>query len=194
MSPNNSYQIVTVRALEELEHYLANGLWEVYQQAFGDYPWYEIWTEEDVDLIMKEYFLFRDSKVDVAMDKDKAVGLGARHPLEFDAEVAEHLRKVLDVPTTMYMADVAVFPANQKQGWGTRLVNSSFVCLPAWCTGMVMRTAKEGSKSEQIFARCNFKHVDVPDMQVESLRLDGIRKSDPRVFMYCRADDICFAS
>ena len=188
----HSFKTVRLQNEVQLQQCLADGLREVYRLSFAEPPWEEEFGDQEIDEILLEGFRHPESQLFVARKGKRVVAFGIGFPLNYHHKVAEHLSGCPDFDNAkaMYMADVAVHPDFRGQGLGQLMIDTRLRNLPDWCESVVMRTAREGSKSKPIYEKRNFNVLVGWDQLVMSKRLDGTERTDPRIFLHCRVADI----
>lgn len=187
-----SFQTARLQNEDQLQQCLVEGLREVYKLSFAEPPWEEEFSDHEIDEILFEGFRHPSSQMFVVREGERVVAFGIGFPLDYHHTVAVHLSGCPDFDNTktMYMADVAVHPEFRGLGLGQMMIDARLRSLPDWCENVVMRTAREGSKSKPLYEKRNFRTLDGWDQMVESKRLDGSISTDPRVFLHCRVENI----
>lgn len=151
---------------------------EVYQ-VFSRAPYFEKYTEEELEEIFREYQ--EKGYVYGAFKGEKCIGLvvlekGAKkeHPVEFETG-----KKV------MYLADIAVLDEYRKTGLGTQLMAFAAMQTKALeYQKLYMRTLEPGrSMSYGIARKIGFEQIPGISQMVEKERMDGKVESMKNIFL-----------
>ena len=162
-----------IREIEEAKDFK-----EVYQ-VFSRAPYFEKYTEEELEEIFREYQ--EKGYVYGAFKGEKCIGLVAlerglkkEHPVEFEAG-----KKV------MYFADLAVLDEYRNTGLGTQLM--AFAAMQTKALGYekaYMRTLEPGkSMSYGIARKIGFEQIQGVYQNVERERMDGNMEAMKNIFL-----------
>jgi len=164
---------------------------ELYKTAFGEAPYFESYTIDEVIRDVWDPHVRGSHCVIVVTRGESVIGLGCAHAVEDEmssigAFLAEQAEAGHDIPfptaSTLYMSELAVAPSARGNGLGSRLVELRH----QWgrqngFTHFCMRTAAEGSNSRRLYERLGALVApfvqDVTGEAVES-------QSDSRIILY----------
>ncbi len=181
---------------EELRY--CKGFIEVYKEAFGGHPYYEVYTNREVfENIWKPHL---DKGIIVlACDNGCVVGFGCAKPLfKSDKEIQSFLEKSklnlglsIELSKTWYISELGVHKMYRRQGIGLQLVGQCIAHISdSSCSYYVMRTAAKDSNSIGLFK--NIGAIEVSGTQDVS-ESDQIQinksKSTKRVYLYGRCEE-----
>lgn len=145
--------------------------------VFSGAPYYEKYTEEELEEIFKEYK--EKGYIYGAYNGENCIGLIALErgvkkgqPVEFQNKKA------------MYLADVAVLEKYRKRGIGNQLM--MYGVMQSKLLGydvLYMRTLEKGSMSCSIAKKIGFKQIPNAFQQVERQRMNGTMETMNNIFL-----------
>jgi GNAT superfamily N-acetyltransferase len=181
---------ISLRKVESVSDFAAQGFAELYRSAFGEPPYNEHY---ELDWILKNiwephipYCIIVAEMVGVV------VGLGCCHPLPLPISSVGHFilnevpQELVPFPPdkTMYMSELAVAKGLRGKGIGGSIISARTVwAKEAGFTHYCMRTAKEGSNSRQMYMKMGA--VEAPftqNMSGGEVETD----SSERIFLYSK--------
>ena len=151
-----------------------SGFIKVYQIAFAGPPYFEVYTDDDVE--QGVWIPHVPHCIVVAKHDGHIVGFGCAHPIlsGTSPNVQDFLEPhsgelPFDPSQTIYMSELAVLDSHRRSGIGLELINQRF----SWAREngfrtYLMRTAAEGSNSANIYLRLGAKRLPfLQDVQNE---------------------------
>lgn len=175
-----------------------NGFVEVYKEAFGGHPYYEVYTDSDV---LNGVWIphLADGIIVLACEGESVIGFICAMPLlKSPSEIQEFLRaKQLngDFPVefndTWYISEIGVRTTHRRRGIGTQLIGLYLTrILEFQCHHYIMRTPVKDSNSIRIFKRIG--SIELPEPQdVSNSKQVKIYKSQStaRVYLYRHCEE-----
>lgn len=160
-----------IRELTSLEDF------ERVYSVFSGYPYYEKYTEQEVEEIFRGYQ--ERGVIFGAYQNENCVGLIALergvqegHPVSFEEE------------NVMYLADVAVLERYREKGLGTQLMLYGMMqSKQLEYDRLYMRTLQDESMSKPIALKVGFTQIPRLIQYVEKERVDGTVKRVPNIFL-----------
>lgn len=145
--------------------------------VFSGPPYYEKYTEEELEEIFKEYQ--EKGYMYGAYRDDQCVGLIAlERGAKSDQPVKYQDEKV------MYLADIAVLDAYRRKGIGSQLM--LYGVMQSKALGyrtLYLRTLEEGSMSYGIALKIGFKQIPNAYQSVERERMNGTMETMQNIFL-----------
>lgn len=145
--------------------------------VFSDAPYFEKYTEEELENIFTEYH--EKGYIYGAYAKEKClglialeIGLNEEHPVNFQD------KKI------MYLSDVAVLKEYREKGLGQQLM--LYGVMQSKLLGydrIYMRTLEENSMSYGIASKIGFQQIPNAFQDVEKERMDGTTKTMKNIFL-----------
>lgn len=173
---------ITIRQIINPDDPAVTGFMEVYRDAFGRAPYFEVYDDDEVILNVWREHLAKGC-VFVALDGDVVVGLSCAHVADNDVElsVQQHLLGNLEAcpfnpSMTTFMSELAVRETYEGMGIGSMLLLARL----RWGIGAghvhaAMRTADKGSNSAHLYRRYGaleatelLQHISAPAGESQS--------------------------
>ena len=164
-------------------------LTELYQELFGDGPYFEKFTIEEVEEIFNDYI--SNWELYLAISNLEIAGFGASVPFKLSSikdvpwlqEELEWLE--VDLNNCIYMADLWVHKNYQRKGIWEQLVNARI----EWQndnTTIIMRTSIANQKSQSIYRKWDFQELNTKQfVEMERVNETGTQ-ADERLFLVAR--------
>jgi len=175
-----------------------NGFIEVYKEAFGGHPYYEVYTDSEVlEGVWTPHLT--DGIIVLALEGETVVGFACAKPLlKSPDEVKEFLRMKqfrgdfpVEFSDAWYMSELGVRTTHRGQGIGSQLIGQRLTrILKFRCHHYVMRTATKDSNSIRIYKKIGA--IEVPEHQdVSDSKQVQVQKSQStaRVYLYGRCKE-----
>lgn len=180
IDPMGIYSIEPISSLTRLRETLQNGgLTRLYQDIFGQAPYFEKFSDQEVEDIFKEYV--NDGILFLAKDTEGIIGFGASLPIDSVPEIKKIISPKIDVDENCwYMADLGVKSGYRRRGIGKRLVLAS----TQKGSLIVMRTSINNTASQSLFRSIGYQDVPEAFQEVDQARIDGTVISDQRLFLF----------
>ncbi len=184
MGPNVNYEHIT-----DPEHPHKDGFASVYAAAFGEAPYFEVYTRDEV--VENVWLPHIPHCVVTASVSGEVVGLGCAHPVLLpissigaflQQEIASGVHVPFPLPSTLYMSELAVLSTHRGHGIGRALIEARL----EWArrngfSHYCMRTAAIGSNSRHLYESLGAQLA--PSVQnVESESVES--KSKERIYLY----------
>lgn len=182
-SINPNIKLEGIYSLEALNQELNSGLITLYQDAFGEPPYEEVFTNQEVRDIFTDYWQ-ADGNILLAKDGQRIVGFGVWVPVEKSsiADIAAENPEIIPKGSA-YMADLAVAKEYRQQGIAKRLIQARIDQVSEG-TLMLMRTSTAENNYSRYTYETDFGFTPLPFTQmVESMKQDGTTRADERMFL-----------
>lgn len=181
MSERFSYAIQRISDINRLEQELTdNGLASLYRDAFGKAPYYEQFTDEEINEIFKAYI--ERGVLIVTRGNDSVVtGFVAGLPLDEEPRVSEITRPFLaSAINPWYFADLGVQENLRRRSMGKTMTRRLLTEMQSDC--VVVRTSDNNLISQALFRNVGFQPMAGVFQEVEQERIDGTTRTDRRIF------------
>lgn len=158
-TPGNSIQIIQVTNKQVLGKALGTGrLSDLYREAFGQEPYFETYTDEDVQGIFEGYvdhgLLF------LAQDGEITVGFEAALSFSTLPTIAEALSETnVDTSTASYMADLGVKQEYRRKGIADALVQKHLSTVASGTT-VVTETRADNLRAQNFYVSVGFTPLE----------------------------------
>ena len=175
-----------------------NGFIEVYKEAFGGHPYYEVYTDLEVlEGVWLPHLAF--GIIVLACEGESVVGFGCAMPLlKSPSEVQEFLRTKqrsgdfpIEFSDAWYISELGVRITHRRQGIGTQIIGQLLArILEYQCHYYCLRTAAKDSNSIRIFKRIGA--IEIPGFQdVSDSEQVKVHKSQStaRVYLYGNCEE-----
>lgn len=155
---------------------------DLYRECFSGPPYYEQYSDKQINDIFTEYL--SDGKLFVAKAKGSVIGFGASLPLKSVPEIKTIIanRDGIDGDNCWYMADLGVRSEYRSKGIARTLVAERIKAAPDGAT-ILMRTSVNNLASQTLYFSQGFRQIEGAYQFVEQLRTDGKSESDKRLFL-----------
>ncbi len=173
--------ITQIKTAEDLERSFTNGLIPLYQETFAAAPYFEIFSDEEVQSFFRQYQ--QEGLLYLAWSDNRVIGFGAMLPLAnaLPKEIVSQLENAgLIRDDSWYCADLGVEKSSRNKGIGTKLVQTRLDAIKGKTA--VMRTSIDNNISQSIYRSLGFQQIPELIQTVEGRRQDGGIKPDTRVF------------
>lgn len=189
--------LIRVTKHQDLIQALEDGLTDIYQKIFSEPPYYELFSNTEVQYIFTKYFY--EGVLVLKYLHREVVGFGAMLPFAksplCDAEVVNYDGKPMifskqlleekygfHADRTWYISDLGVKRGFRGEGFGKELLDMLIKTLPP-TTAVLLRTSK-ANQSGQKYYRSTFG-FDLMNIttDVSHLRQNGAIQTDSRVIM-----------
>lgn len=160
-------EIEYIHAGPDISDHYRKGFIEVYKEAFGGPPYYEVYTDDEVLNTIWEPHL-SEGIIVLACESNSVVGFGCAKPLlKSPNDVQDFLRKKkldgdfpIELSDAWYMSEVGVRNTHRRQGIGLQLIGKRLVrILELRGHYYVMRTAAENSNSINLYKKIGASEV-----------------------------------
>lgn len=169
---------------KDLERALGKGgLTFLYREIFGEAPYFESFSDEEVNDIFEEYR--RDGILLLAKNKDAVIGFGATVPLKSVPDVA----RVIGVPPEQcdnrwYIADLGIKKEFRRNKIGKKLTTDTMTGIQALGgTSVDLRTSINNLFALILYRQLGFLPITGVVENVTGLRTSGKVETDTRVFL-----------
>lgn len=174
------------------------GFIEIYKEAFGGHPYYEVYTDSDV---LKGVWLphLADGIIVLACENNSVIGFACAKPLlKSEKEIQEFLRTEqlsgdfpVEFSDTWYFSELGVRASHRRRGIGTQLTGKLLArVLQFQCHHYVVRTAAKASNSIRILKKIGSIELSGLHDVSESEQVQVHRsQSTARVYLYGRCEE-----
>jgi len=164
-----------------------DGFIKIYKEIFSQAPYYEIFSDEEVEKI------YQLSKLEttvtlVALDDDNVIGLalGIKLSTHIDTDFKLLLKNHFNLDKTFYNAELAVLAKYRGQGIGNELIKKRIKFAEKMGYNIIcMRTKEEGSMSMSLYKKLDFKLLNGVK-SISKTKKINIDDEDIRVILYKR--------
>jgi ribosomal protein S18 acetylase RimI-like enzyme len=155
-----------------------------YQDIFSEPPYNERIMPEEAQGVLQQYLQVPENLVLLAVTgRARVVGFGIGVPLTARPDINRHLRGLLEIRHTFYLADLGVLGSFRGSGLGRQLVEMRLDLVDRQrYTHVVLRTSAVRNASYEMYMRMNFDDMGVY-MEVPHRRMDGTVSTDRRLFL-----------
>lgn len=192
MEVKKSWEEISIVQLtrDNLDKYL-QGFIDVYKEAFGGAPYFESYTDEQViqDVVNPH---LDQGVIFLALSGDEVVSLSAAIPSFYEKKMYNFLNKpefkesiYFDLDNILYMSELATKLFYRGLGFGKKLILSRLdFARENGYDGVIMRTAKEGSNSKNLYLSLGGKILDGIVQNVSDNPDEVESASHQRIYIY----------
>lgn len=177
-------ELERVTSPKDLERALGKGgLTSLYKEIFGEAPYFESFTDKEVNDFFEEYR--RDGILLLAKNQDAVIGFGAAVPLKSVPDVV----RVIGVPPEQcdnrwYIADLGIKKEFRRNKIGRKLTTDTVTSIQALGgTAVDLRTSINNLIAQILYRQIGFLPVTGVIEEVSGLRTSGNVETDTRVFL-----------
>jgi len=173
-----------IRTTDELTRVLDEGLTELYQQVFADFPYNEKFSVEEVKSAFEATLnagglIFTAS----APDNRKTIAFVSSVPLRAEPSISDVVKSVVDLQTTSYFSEDGVAQAWRRQNISTNM--KDMLLTANYLLGydnVILRTSLYNYPQIASVSKSGGVVISEISQDVESKRGDGTISSDKRIF------------
>lgn len=184
-TPNELESGILIRRIatpEEAERW-RSGVVAGYMKVFSGFPYYERWHPAEAEAIYDRLVTTPGGVVLVATVNHEVAGFSAAIPLVAKPSVANQLTGLVPLRHTFYLAELGVLSEHRGRGIGRTLVRERIRRIDRdQFSHVVLRISANNTPSGEMYKALGFTDMGVY-MDVQSVRTDGERKSDRRLFL-----------
>jgi ribosomal protein S18 acetylase RimI-like enzyme len=198
-----SYNIVRVKGLQELEQAFSYGLIQAYQSIFAEPPYEEYFSDDRVREMFNAYFSHdtENQTVILAYKENEVVAFCSAVPfnekwLDFkvtdeSTQTSHDCHKYLQTTfelldkNTMYLDDLGVEKGHRRKGLARQIIEA---CLSiSGSKNIFLRTSDNNLASQLLYQKVGFSIIDRLSVLVSQERQDGTIREDRRIIMVRQA-------
>lgn len=185
-SGNTQYIIEQCYTPSELAKNLDDGLNLLYKNCFKGYPYFELFSDEEIENIFQDYI--RRWKLFLSKKNGEVIGFSSYTDITWEQEICEVLTPSIhdlgwDMKQCKYLADLGIKEEFRKKDIWRSLVVKCMNELMPWDI-LIMRTSNNNLPSWNLFASLGFKEMVWVYQNTSSKRQDGEVTTDKRKFSY----------
>ena len=171
-----------IQSREEADRW-RDGVVAGYIKVFSGFPYYERWYPAEAERIYDTLLSTPGSVVLVATVNHEVAGFAAAIPLVHKPSVANQLTGLVPLRHTFYLAELGVLEEYRGRRIGRTLVRERIRRIDRnQYSHVVLRISANNTPSGEMYKALGFTDMGVY-MDVHSVRTDGERKSDRRLFL-----------
>jgi GNAT superfamily N-acetyltransferase len=155
---------------------------EIYQKAFGEKPWYEVFSEQEVADWFAEMMAIPNHIVLTIKNGNKIVGATFCTSMELKPDLYPYLENHAKPEEVIYLAESFIDPAEQHQGYGSILhkVRLALAKQEGWRWALQRTNKKSGMY--HLIKRTGFQEIGKqPVVSKKLIKGKVIESSDERI-------------
>ncbi|CAA6802642.1 MAG: Unknown protein [uncultured Sulfurovum sp.] len=159
---------------------------KIYQNIFAQSPYFEIFTDEEVEEVYQLTLLNATISL-LAIENNQIIGfaLGIKLSIHHDEKFKILANQYFDLDKVLYNAELGVLPEYRNMGIGNKLIQKRLSFAKDIGYKIVcMRTKKEGSMSISLYQKLGFKILDGVEEVSKTKKNTLLNKKDIRVILY----------
>lgn len=175
------YTIETVLTEGSLKKNLKeDGVIWLYKEVFGDEPYLEVFTDEEVEGYFQEYF--QNGVILLARDKGKIVGFAASVDVISEPKIAKIAAgNGINPENCTYIAELGVQKGCRRKKVGINLIEELLLQTPDKL--QLLRTAKDNIPAQNLYRQLGFVIVPAMTESITRDRTNEKERTDDRIFM-----------
>jgi len=159
------------------------GLTSLYKDIFREAPYFESFTDEEVNGFFEEYR--RDGILLLAGTRDGVIGFGATVPLETVPDIAQIIGIGSEErENRCYIADLGIKKEFRRRGIGKKLTMDTMTRIQALgVKEVVLRTSINNIVALSLYRQLGFSPIPGVIQEVTGDRISGAPETDTRIFL-----------
>lgn len=154
---------------------------KLYKDIFGEKPYFELFTDEEVTGYFEEYI--EKGKVLIARNDQGVVGFSATLPLNFKSDISNLASQYgIDTDNCQYIAELGVRKDQRRKEIGQGLIEELLLVLPE-NVEILLRTTKTNEFAISLYEKLGFKQIPEMKETVKQNRIEDMPLEDQRIFL-----------